>query len=98
MSGEEDRLGQYVPEAYLDDRKDLKGTRLKMLCRTNSLPVMDRVGREMRPQWPKNHRICPMCDKQVVEDVEHFLVGCPAYDVCRQKLFAYINRKVRTFD
>jgi hypothetical protein len=44
MSGELDRLGQYVPERYLDDRDSLKGTRLKLLCRTGSLPVMARVG------------------------------------------------------
>ena len=30
-SGEEGRLGYRVPERYLDDRQDLKGTRLKLL-------------------------------------------------------------------
>ena len=45
-SGEEDKLGQQVSERYLDDRRNLKGTRLKMLCHTGSLPLMERVGRE----------------------------------------------------
>ena len=43
---EEGRLGRLVPERYLDDRDCLKDTRLKLLCRLNCLPVMDRVGRE----------------------------------------------------
>ena len=51
-SGETDRLGQHVPERYLDDRDRLKGTRLKMLCRTGALPVMRRIGRELSPPWP----------------------------------------------
>ena len=52
-TGEVDRLGQHVPERYLDDRTNLKGTRLKMLCRLGCLPLMDRVGREASPTWPK---------------------------------------------
>ena len=98
MTGEVNRLGQYVPEAYLDDRNDLKGARLKMLCRTNCLPLMDRIGREVRPQWPKEHRICPMCNAQAVEDVKHFLLDCPAYEDRRRALFGSIDRIVGNFD
>jgi hypothetical protein len=47
--GEEDRIGQHVPERYLDDRNDFKGARLKALCRLGALPVMRRVGREQKP-------------------------------------------------
>ena len=86
MTGEEGRLGQYVPESYLDDRVDLKGTRLKFLCRTSSLPVLDRVGRETRPSWPKHSRICLVCECDQVEDVEHFLMQCPGYEDRRTKL------------
>ena len=92
MSGEEGKLGQYVPESYLDDRNNLKGTRLKLLCRTNSLPVMNRIGREVRPPWPQAHRLCLMCDHQVVEDVPHFVMDCPAYARHRARLFACIAR------
>ena len=92
MSGEEGKLGQYVPESYLDDRNNLKGTRLKLLCRTNSLPVMNRVGREVRPPWPKAHRLCLMCDHQAVEDVPHFVMDCPAYARHRDRLFACVAR------
>jgi hypothetical protein len=43
-SGEENRIGQHVPERYLDDRDDLKGTRLKCLSRLGALPVMGHIG------------------------------------------------------
>jgi hypothetical protein len=91
FTGEVDRLGQYVPEAYLDDRKDLKGTRLKMLCRLNCIPVLNRVGREVRPRWPKESRVCMMCCMPEVEDVHHFVMGCPAYAHRRSKLLARIS-------
>ena len=91
FKGEVDRLGQYVPEAYLDDRKDLKGTRLKMLCRFNCLPVMNRVGREVRPRWPKESRVCFMCSEPVVEDVRHFVLDCPAYAHRRRKLLTRVS-------
>ena len=45
-SGEENWMSQHVPERYLDDRDELKGTRLTILCRVGALPVMRRVGRE----------------------------------------------------
>jgi hypothetical protein len=49
----ENLLGQHVPERYLDDRDDLKGTRLKILSRLGALPVMRRVGKEQKPPWPR---------------------------------------------
>jgi hypothetical protein len=84
--GEEGRRGMRVPERYLDDRQDLKGTRLKLLCRTGILPVMDRIGREARPPWPKPLRTCGACPLPVVEDVNHFLLVCPLYARHRQRM------------
>jgi hypothetical protein len=78
-TGEVHRIGQHVPERYLDDRSDLKGTRLKLLCRIGGLPVMDRVGRELKPPWPKEYRVCYVCNIGVVEDVNHFIMDCPKY-------------------
>ena len=43
-SGEKGKNGSLVLERYLDDRADLKGTRLKALCRLGCLPLMDRAG------------------------------------------------------
>ena len=90
-SGEIDRIGQHVPERYLDDRTNLKGTRLKALCRLACLPVMDRVGREARTHgkacpWPKAERVCFACGTNQVEDVKHFVLACPLYTGPRARL------------
>jgi hypothetical protein len=85
-SGEVDRLGQHVPERYLDDRSNLKGTRLKMLCRLGCLPLMDRVGREAKPAWPRDLRTCAACNTGRVEDVHHFVMECPKYEQRRTGL------------
>jgi hypothetical protein len=89
-SGENGRLCQHVPERYLDDRSDLKGTRLKLLCRTGCLPVMDRVGRELKPPWPKGDRICYVCNTGAVEDVKHFTMDCPKYTQKRNTLISRV--------
>jgi len=86
-SGENGRLGQHVPERYLDDRKMLKATQIKLLCRMNYLPVMDRAGREATPTWPKEHRVCLGCNEGKVEDVVHFVITCNLYKEKRVKLF-----------
>ena len=80
FSSEVDRLGRNVPERYLDDRQDLKGTRLKLLCRLGSLPVMARVDREARPPCPREQRVCHMCNSPgTVEDVRRTAHSAPAY-------------------
>jgi hypothetical protein len=90
--GEVDRPGQHTPQAYLDDRKNLKGTRIKLLCRLGCLPVMDRVGREAIPRWPKEARTCPMCRQVVVEDVAHFVSECPSYTTHRTRMECQVAR------
>ena len=90
-AGEEGRLGRLVPERYLDDRTYLKGTRLKLLCRLSCLPVMDRVGREVRPKWPKHNRVCFACGSGTVEDVHHFIMDCPCYAAKRADLIARVG-------
>ena len=95
FSSEVDRLGRSVPERYLDDRHDLKGTRLKLLCRLNSLPVMARVGREARPPWPRALRVCHMCNTPgMVEDVRHFVMDCEGYNDLRGKLLTRLGALV----
>jgi hypothetical protein len=86
-SGEVGRMGQHVPERYLDDRTDLKGTRLKLLCRLDCLPIMVRVGREVRPKWARETRTCLACNGGQVEDVHHFIMECPLYSVQRGHMF-----------
>ena len=91
-TGEEGRLGRLVPERYLDDRTYLKGTRLKLLCRLNCLPVMDRVGREVRPKWQKHERVCFACGSGTVEDIHHFVMDCPCYEAKRADMIAQVGR------
>jgi hypothetical protein len=90
-AGEDGRLGRLVPERYLDDRVCLKGTRLKLLCRLNCLPVMDRVGREVKPKWPKHSRVCFACGLGVLEDVHHFIMDCPRYALKRAALITQVG-------
>jgi hypothetical protein len=95
-SEKEHRLGRRTPERYLDDRQRLKATRLKLLCRTGALPIMDRVGREASPKWPKHQRTCPMCTRGAVEDVTHFITQCPAYTTHRARLYTQVSRALRS--
>jgi hypothetical protein len=96
--GEVGKLGQQVPERYLDDRRNLKGTRLKMLCRTGSLPLMVRVGKEVVPKWPREMRTCLACNSGVVEDVRHFVMECPAYAGRRRGLLNQVAQAAQRSD
>ena len=95
--GEVGRLGQQVPEPYLDDRANLGGMHVKMMCRLGCLPVMDRVGRERDPKWPKASRTCLACDQQALETVEHFVMECPRYAVQRALLMRDIGNRLPPF-
>ena len=92
-----DRLGQYVPEQYLDDRANLGGVHVKMMCRLNCLPVMDRVGRERDMKWPKASRTCLACDHSAVETVQHFVMDCPRYSKQRALLFRDVTARMPSF-
>jgi hypothetical protein len=63
-----------------------KGTRLKILCRADLLPVMNRVGRERKLPWDAADRVCPLCDDVEIESVEHFVLHCRSYDSPRALL------------
>ena len=93
-TGEVNKLGQHVPERYLDDRGNLKGTRLKMLCRLGCLPVMVRVGRETNPPWPREFRTCATCNSGTIEDIHHFVMECPKYEAKRTALLRQVVREL----
>ena len=94
--GEVERQGRLVPERYLDDRACPKGTRLKLLCRLNCLPVMHRVGREVKPKWPVHDRVCFACGTGAIEDVRHFLMDCPLYARKRAGLIKHVYSVLST--
>jgi hypothetical protein len=89
-AGEINRIGQYVPEKYLDDVTDKKGTRIKLLCRLNLLPIMDKVGRDLG--WPHIDRVCLACNSGDRETIHHFVMNCSLYDELRLDL----NRRIIT--
>ena len=95
FSGEKNRLGFRVPERYLDDRDNLKGTKIKLLCRVAGLPLMDRVGREAG--WDKSDRHCAACNAGEVETIEHFVMRCQAYEPLRTVLFTRIREIISRF-
>jgi hypothetical protein len=92
--GEVNKLGQHTPERYLDDRGNLKGTRLKMLCRLGCLPLMERVGRETNPPWPREYRTCAACNSGTIEDIHHFVMECPKYKAMRTALLRQAVREL----
>ena len=54
------------------------GVRLRFQLRSDTAPLMDRVG--ARAKVPKSFRTCVFCGADEIENVEHFLCRCPYYD------------------
>ena len=52
------------------------------------------TGRYIRPYKKPEERICPICKKDV-EDEIHFLTLCPAYREKRKNLFEYLIKEYR---
>jgi hypothetical protein len=89
FKGEVSRRGALVPEPYLDDRVELIGRRLKLMCRAGCLPVLKRVAREAK--LPPVHGTCKMCNSGNIEDIEHFVLECEAYSKQRSKMLENVH-------
>ena len=63
-------------QPYLGDMREFEGSRLKRLCRTNSLCLSNLLSK-MRL---KNSNKCSLCDCNEVEDLCNFLLLCPALE------------------
>jgi hypothetical protein len=63
-------------QPYLGDMRDFEGSRLKLLCRTNSL-CLNNLQSKMRLKYSNK---CLLCDCNEVEDLCHFLLLCPALE------------------
>ena len=48
-------------------------------------PTGHRKGEAERPKTPRDERICILCDDQVIEDEEHFLLRCDTYSILREE-------------
>jgi hypothetical protein len=63
-------------QPYLEDMRDFQGSRLKPLCRTNSLCLNNLLNKMSLINSSK----CSLCDCNEVEDLCHFLLLCPALE------------------
>ena len=59
---------------YLDDRYNLRGTRLKSSLHFGTLWLMNRVASVLK--WPPGSGLCLLCCSGSIEDAEHFLLHC----------------------
>lgn len=82
-------FGSHGFRACLDDRLLLDGSILRTRLRAGVLPLMAWTGRQRH--WPKEMCVCPVCLTGAVEDVPHFLVGCPTFEPERVKLVQKIR-------
>ena len=73
-------------QKYLVDISDFEGSRLKFLARVNCLPIN---GVLHRMQCHADG-LCKMCHGDNVENLEHVLLHCNAYDYPRSNLFLKI--------
>ena len=53
--------------------------------RCSNHPLAIEKGRQKRPKIPREERICILCDNQVIEDEEHFLLRCDTYSILREE-------------
>ena len=58
----------------------------KILCISHKLKV--ETGRHTIPYTPREERICNLCTLNKVEDEEHFIVECSAYEKLRSEHFS----------
>ena len=73
-------LEQDVIPQYLNDRSNVQGVRLLTKARLGYMWLMKAVSRTVRHGVVS--AMCRLCNYNVVEDIEHFLIGCPVLEVC----------------
>ena len=53
--------------------------------RTNSHELHSETGHQAVPKTPWMERICHLCENRIIEDENHFLLECPAYNQIRSQ-------------
>ena len=71
---------------YLNGIGNFRSTRLKLLARTNYLPL----NYTLRQLHIKDCATCPLCSN-VDETLEHFLFECTAYEAIRKQVFETVS-------
>jgi hypothetical protein len=78
------KLEQDTIPQYLNDRSNVEGVRLMTKARLGYMWLMKAVSKTVRHGAVSG--VCRLCLYNVMEDVEHFLLGCPVLEVCRRQL------------
>ena len=89
------QLGQSFVDGvhpYLDDRFNLRGTRLKLALRNGTLMLMTRVASVLG--WPEGGGQCLLCRDGSLETAEHFLAVCPFLSLQREKLKQVLHQSL----
>lgn len=64
---------------YLDEIYNRDTLQIRIQVRAGSLMVRDNIGRHASPKWSEHKCQCQVCDLQVRETIQHFLLECPRY-------------------
>jgi hypothetical protein len=64
--------------------------------RASAHRLMIEIGRRTKTEL--NKRLCPKCAMGSIEDEEHFLMTCPAYQIERNKLMSVVQKKSPLFN
>src|SRR5271168_3524262 len=59
--------------------------------RTNSHELHSETGRWVVPKTPWIESICHICENRNIEDENHFLLECPAYNHIRYQFYSHIR-------
>ena len=81
---------KYLDTLQFKDRQQIT----KLLCSNHKLEV--ETGRHRNIE--REHRLCKVCTLGQIEDENHFLNICPAYDEIRKKVIPGVTRSILEYD
>ena len=73
---------------YLFSITDPKLRRLLSRFRLSNHKLQIEVGRHIKPKQPLSERICKLCDRNCIEDEEHFIIHCTYYEDIRKEFLS----------
>ena len=80
-------------QPYLCNIDDFQASRLKLLARTDCLPINSTL---LRMKLASNN-LCQMCTNNVEESITHLLLECPAYANFREKAYQETQNVISEF-
>ena len=80
-------------QPYLSNVVECQSSRLKLLARTNTLPMNTTLNRMKL----RDSLVCDACPYNATESIQHFLLECPAYKNIRDQSFQEMVDHMRIF-